>query len=114
MAGHHDAGGLCPVRDALSLYEQRAAVPVWLNGRGVPERDAQLYELPHDQLAHAAVFQHRSERDGGVPERADELSPAGCGAPQAAAADRERRCPGAPRVASLRHRRDADIRGVPD
>jgi hypothetical protein len=57
------------------------------HGRGVPERDAQLYELPHHQLAHAFVFQHRSQRDGGVPERADELSPAGRGAPQAAAAD---------------------------
>ena len=46
-------------------------------GRSVPERDAQFYELPHHQLAHTAVFQHRSERDGGVPECADELSPAG-------------------------------------
>jgi len=31
----------------MSLYEQGAAVPVRFNGRGMPERDAQLYELPH-------------------------------------------------------------------
>jgi hypothetical protein len=40
----------------------------------VSERHAQFYELPHNELAHADFFQHRSQRDGGMPERADELS----------------------------------------
>lgn len=37
-------------------FMSKAAVPVRLDGRGLPERDAQLYELPHHQLAHAFIL----------------------------------------------------------
>lgn len=33
---------------------------VRVHGRGVPERDAQLYELPHHQLAYAFVLEREA------------------------------------------------------
>ncbi|MNZ92790.1 hypothetical protein D3C78_1118280 [compost metagenome] len=109
MASDHDARGVRPVRDAFSLYESGTAVPVWLDGCGMSKRNAQLYELSQHQLAHFAVFQHRSQRDGGVPECADALSAAGRRAAPAPAAHREKRRPRAPRVIAFRHRGDADF-----
>ena len=86
-------GGVCPVRDAFPLYEPGTAVPVGIDGGGVPEHDAQLYELSHQQLAHPDVLQYGSLRDGRGAERAAALPDPGRRTAQAAAADRERRRP---------------------
>ncbi len=80
-------GGVCPVRDAFPLYEPGTAVPVGINGGGVPEHDAQLYELSHQQLAHPDVLQYGSLRDGRGAERAAALPDPGRRTAQAAAAD---------------------------
>ena len=87
MAADYDAGGIWPVRGAFSFDEQRTAVSVRLNGRGVPEHDAQFYELSHHQLAYADVLQYGSLRDGRGAERAAALPDPGRRTAQAAAAD---------------------------
>lgn len=59
----------------------------WDRWGGVPEHDAQLYELSHQQLAHPDVLQYGSLRDGRGAERAAALPDPGRRTAQAAAAD---------------------------
>ncbi len=69
------------------FMSQGTAVPVGIDGGGVPEHDAQLYELSHQQLAHPDVLQYGSLRDGRGAERAAALPDPGRRTAQAAAAD---------------------------
>ncbi len=53
-----------PVRDAFPLYEPGTAVPVGIDGGGVPEHDAQFMSYPTSNWHTPDVLQYGSLRDG--------------------------------------------------